>query len=124
MNLRGWGCPPRKRNHRRSDTTADERDGDLYTDAGVASGWSFGFDLGMNFLEIHGSVPRLRESGAICFLIRTYMLALADVAAVEPSRARMTSVLTELPDDLAEYKGSLPYRDRAVAWLNAYPSAQ
>lgn len=181
----------------------DQREGDLFADAGVvtfASGWSFGFDLGMTFLEIHGPVPRLRESGvitrareflmrlqaggvyrrtnwtlgagrrldasteaypewapdvaraqtvddetfgrliqlrvevqhlirlpesgAICFLIRTYMLPLSEVAAVEPWRARMASVLTELPDDLADYKGFLPYRDRVVSWLTAYPSAQ
>ncbi|MCV7225460.1 heme-dependent oxidative N-demethylase family protein [Mycolicibacterium komossense] len=181
----------------------DQRDGDLFADAGVvtfASGWSFGFDVGMTFLDIHGPVPGLRESGvitrareflmrlqaggvyrrtnwtlgagrrldastesypewgpdvaraptvddeafgqliqlrvevqhlirlpesgAICFLIRTYMLALVDVAAVEPWRARMASVLAELPDDLADYKGFLPYRDRAVSWLNAYSSTR
>lgn len=31
---------------------------------------------------------RLPESGAICFLIRTYMLPLADVAAIDPWRQR------------------------------------
>jgi dimethylamine monooxygenase subunit A len=179
----------------------DQRDGDLFADAGVvtfASGWSFGFNVGMTFLEIHGPVPRLRESGvitrareflmrlqaggiyrrtnwtlgagrrldsstesyahwgpdvaragtvdddtfgrliqlrvevqhlirlpesgAICFLIRTYLLPLADVARVAPWRHRMTAVLAELPDDLADYKGFLSYRDRAVAWLTAHPS--
>ena len=46
----------------------DQRDGDLFADAGVvtfAAGWSFGFDVGMTFLEIHGPVPGLRESGVI-----------------------------------------------------------
>jgi hypothetical protein len=174
----------------------DQRDGDLYADAGVvtfAAGWSFGFDLGMTFLEIHGPVPRLREtgvigrareflmrlqagetfrrtnwsmtvgrrldvsteaipdwlperyaiasaddetfgqevhlrvevqhlirlpeSGAICFLIRTYMLPLADIARVEPWRLRTAAVLAELPDDVADYKGLAPYRRRAVAYL-------
>lgn len=174
----------------------DQRDGDLFADAGVvtfAAGWSFGFDLGMTFLEIHGPVPRLREtgvigrareflmrlpagetyrrtnwsmtigrrldvstetipdwlperdaiasaddetfgrlvhlrvevqhlirlpeSGAICFLIRTYMLPLADIARVEPWRLRTAAVLAELPDDVAEYKGLAPYRDRVVTWL-------
>ena len=46
----------------------DQRDGDLFGDAGVvtfAADWSFGFDVGMTFLEIHGPVPRLRETGVI-----------------------------------------------------------
>ncbi|MGY4709878.1 heme-dependent oxidative N-demethylase family protein [Mycolicibacterium sp. CBM1] len=177
----------------------DQRDGDLFADAGVvtfAAGWSFGFDVGMTFLEIHGPVPRLRESGvitrareflmrlapndvyrrtnwsmtvgrrldvstetlpewlpdpatlaavddktfgrlihlrvevqhlirlaesgAICFLIRSYMLPLCDVATVEEWRARTAAVLAELPEDMAEYKGLSAYRDRAVAWLQAH----
>ena len=176
----------------------DQRDGDLFADAGVvtfAADWSFGFDVGMSFLEIHGPVPRLRESGvitrareflmrlqpnesyrrtnwsmtigrrldvsteryhewgpdrtmistvddetfgrllhlrvevqhlirlpesgAICFLIRTYLLPLADLATVEPWRSRTATVLAELPDDMADYKGIIGYRDRAVAWLQA-----
>lgn len=174
----------------------DQRDGDLFGDAGVvtfAADWSFGFDVGMTFLEIHGPVPRLREmgvitrareflmrlqpgeiyrrtnwtltigrrldisteryhewgpdrtmiqsasdedfgrlvhlrvevqhlirlpeSGAICFLIRSYMLPLADVATVEPWRERAATVLAELPDDMADYKGIIAYRDHAVRWL-------
>ncbi|WP_445170582.1 heme-dependent oxidative N-demethylase family protein [Mycolicibacterium sp. Dal123E01] len=174
----------------------DQRDGDLFADAGVvtfAAGWSFGFDVGMTFLEIHGPVPRLREtgvitrareflmrlspndiyrrtnwsmtvgrrldvsteafpeslpdrdhldalddeafgrlihlrvevqhvirlaeSGAICFLIRSYMVPLADIATIEEWRARTAAVLAELPDDMAEYKGLSTYRDRAVRWL-------
>ncbi len=176
----------------------DQRDGDLFADAGVvtfSAGWSFGFDVGMTFLEIHGPVPGLRESGvitrareflmrlqpnqiyrrtnwsmtigrtldvsvetladraharaaldsiddetfgrvlhlrvevqhlirlpesgAICFLIRTYMLPLADVATVDEWRLRMASVLAELPDDIAGYKSILGYRDRAVSWLRS-----
>ncbi|MGE2835058.1 heme-dependent oxidative N-demethylase family protein [Mycobacterium sp. SMC-4] len=174
----------------------DQRDGDLFGDAGVvtfAADWSFGFDVGMTFLEIHGPVPRLREtgvitrarefllrlqpgetyrrtnwtltigrrldvsterypewgpdrtairsvsderfgqlvhlrvevqhlirlpeSGSICFLIRTYLLPLADLALHEPWRQRTAAVLADLPDDMAEYKGIIGYRDRAVAWL-------
>jgi len=176
----------------------DQRDGDLFGDAGVvtfAADWSFGFDVGMTFLEIHGPVPRVREtgvitrareflmrlqpgesyrrtnwsmtvgrrldvstevypewgpdrpmvgtvddddfgrlvhlrvevqhlirlpeSGAICFLIRTYMLPLADIATVEPWRERAAAVLAELPDDMADYKGIISYRDRAVQWLRS-----
>ncbi|EHB45691.1 hypothetical protein MycrhDRAFT_6439 [Mycolicibacterium rhodesiae JS60] len=176
----------------------DQRDGDLFADAGVvtfAAGWSFGFDVGMTFLEIHGPVPRLREtgvitrareflmrlqpndiyrrtnwsmtvgrrldvstetfpewlpdrahldavdddtfgrlihlrvevqhlirlaeSGAICFLIRSYMLPLTDIATVDEWRARTAAVLAELPDDMVEYKGLSTYRDRAVSWLDS-----
>lgn len=46
----------------------DQRDGVLYGDAGVvtfAADWSFGFDVGMTFLEIHGPVPRVHEEGVI-----------------------------------------------------------
>lgn len=177
----------------------DQRDGDLFGDAGVvtfAADWSFGFDVGMTFLEIHGPVPRLRESGvitrareflmrlqpndsyrrtnwsmtvgrrldvstelyhewgpdrtmvgtvdddtfgklvhlrvevqhlirlpesgAICFLIRTYMLPLADLITVEPWRERAEAVISELPADMADYKGIISYRDRTVEWLRAH----
>ena len=60
---------------------------------------------------------RLAESGAICFLIRTYMLPLADLATVDAWRTRAAAVLAELPDDMADYKGIIGYRDRAVEWL-------
>ncbi|NED68187.1 DUF3445 domain-containing protein, partial [Streptomyces sp. SID10244] len=46
----------------------DQRDGQLFADAGVvtfAADWSFGFDVGMSFLEIHGPVPRVRNEGVI-----------------------------------------------------------
>ncbi|GAA2555055.1 heme-dependent oxidative N-demethylase family protein [Mycolicibacterium diernhoferi] len=174
----------------------DQREGDLFGDAGVvtfAADWSFGFDVGMTFLEIHGPVPRLREtgvitrareflmrlqpgetyrrtnwtltigrrldvstelyhewgpdrtaihevsdeefgravhlrvevqhlirlpeSGSICFLIRSYMLPLADIAAVDAWRERAAAVLAELPEDIADYKGIIGYRDRAAQWL-------
>lgn len=177
----------------------DQRDGDLFGDAGVvtfAADWSFGFDVGMSFLEIHGPVPRLREtgvitrareflmrlqpnesyrrtnwsmtigrrldvstevypewgpdrvriqtvdddafgrlvhlrvevqhlirlpeSGAICFLIRTYMLPLADLVTVPAWRERAVTVLAELPDDMADYKGIISYRDRVVEWLQTH----
>jgi len=46
----------------------DQRNGTLFADAGVvtfAADWSFGFDVGMSFLEIHGPVPRIRREGVI-----------------------------------------------------------
>jgi hypothetical protein len=177
----------------------DQRDETLFADAGVvtfAADWSFGFDVGMSFLEIHGPVPRIRQegvitraheflkllqphhpyrrtnwtmtirrrldvsterypewgpdrdwihtvddatfgtlvhlrvevqhlirlpySGAIMFLIRTYMLPLERLATVEAWRTRTAAALAELPDDMADYKGIIKYRDRAAAWLIAH----
>lgn len=173
----------------------DQRD-QLYGDAGVvtfAADWSFGFDVGMSFLEIHGPVPRIHaegvitraheflkrlqphqpyrrtnwtltighrldvsterypdwgpdreriqlvddetfgrlvhlrvelqhlirlpDSGAVMFLIRTYLMPLEVLATVEPWRVRTAAVLAELPPDMASYKGIDKYKDRAAAWL-------
>ena len=176
----------------------DQRNDALWGDAGVvtfAADWSFGFDVGMSFLEIHGPVPRVRQegvitrahefikrlqphqpyrrtnwtmtigrrldvsteryhewgpdretirlvddetfgrtvhlrvevqhlirlpdSGAVMFLIRTYMLPLDQLARVEEWRVRTAEVLAELPEDMADYKGVIKYKDRAAAWLRA-----
>ncbi|MBL7491471.1 DUF3445 domain-containing protein [Frankia sp. AgB1.9] len=178
----------------------DERAGQLWIEAGVvtfAAAWSFGFDLGMSFQEIHGPVPRIHDegvvtraqefirrlqphqayrrtnwstsfgrrldlslerypewapdrnaaaqadddtfgrllhlrvevqhllrlpdSGAVLFLIRTYQLPFDQLATVEDWRRRAASVLADLPADIADYKGILPLRDRAVRWLRARP---
>ncbi|GAB5897375.1 DUF3445 domain-containing protein [Mycolicibacterium mageritense] len=172
----------------------DQRDKALWLDAGVvtfAADWSIGFDVGMNFTEIHSPVPRVNEekivsraqhflmslqpgeayrrtnwtmtidrrldtstetypdwasdrgtialdpalpdrvhlrvevqhlirlphSGAVLFLIRTYLLPLSDIAKVPVWRKRMGEVLAELPDDMAEYKGIIRYRKAASDWL-------
>jgi len=175
----------------------DQRE-QLYGDAGVvtfAADWSFGFDVGMSFLEIHGPVPRIHpegiikrahdflmrlqphqpyrrtnwsmtigrrldvstetypewgsdrerillvddetfgrevhlrvevqhlirlpDSGAVMFLIRTYLLPLEALATVEPWRERAATVIGELPADLADYKGIIKYQARTAAWLEA-----
>ncbi|MDL9935356.1 DUF3445 domain-containing protein [Gordonia sp. ABSL1-1] len=176
----------------------DQRADQLFVDAGVitfAADWSFGFDVGMSFLEIHGPVPRVRklgvitraheflkrlephrpyrrtnwtltigrrldvstegypewgpdremiqhvgddefgrlvhlrvevqhlirlpDSGAVMFLIRTYMLPLDRLATVDMWRRRTAEVLSDLPADMADYKGIIKYKDRAAAWLRA-----
>ncbi|MFE0750335.1 heme-dependent oxidative N-demethylase subunit alpha family protein [Gordonia sp. NPDC058843] len=176
----------------------DQRNDQLFVDAGVvtfAADWSFGFDVGMSFLEIHGPVPRVRkegvitraheflkrlqphqpyrrtnwtltidrrldvsteiyhewgpdresiqtvpddefgrrvhlrvevqhlirlpDSGAVMFVIRTYMLPLEQLATVEPWRRRTAEVLAELPADMADYKGIIKFRDRAASWLRS-----
>ncbi len=46
----------------------DQRGDKLYLDAGIltfGADWSLEFDLGMEFLEIHGPVPRVHELGVI-----------------------------------------------------------
>lgn len=46
----------------------DQRDKALWLDAGVvtfAADWSVGFDVGMNFTEIHSPVPRVNEEKII-----------------------------------------------------------
>ncbi|MGN2635637.1 heme-dependent oxidative N-demethylase family protein [Nocardia takedensis] len=177
----------------------DQRDGALWADAGVvtfAADWSFGFDVGMSFLEIHGPVPRIHTerviaraheflmrlepgesyrrtnwtltvdgrldtgtetypewgrdrrtvaegpledvgdrlwlrtevqhlirlpySGAVMFLIRTYLLPFRAVATVPEWAERLASVLADLPADMAEYKGLARTRAPGLRWLAAH----
>jgi hypothetical protein len=60
---------------------------------------------------------RLGHSGAILFLIRTYLASLARIATVPAWRRRFGRVLAELPEDMASYKGLAPFRAAAVEWL-------
>ncbi|HEY0510162.1 MAG TPA: DUF3445 domain-containing protein [Blastococcus sp.] len=62
---------------------------------------------------------RLGVSNAVCFLIRTYLLPLRELATVPEWRRRFAAVLAELPDDMADYKGLTLYRGAAVDWLTA-----
>lgn len=62
---------------------------------------------------------RLPHSGAVLFMIRSYMLPLRDIARVPIWRQNMGRVLAELPDDMAEYKGIIKYRKAASDWLLA-----
>ncbi len=60
---------------------------------------------------------RLAASGAVMFLIRTYMLPLRDVVTVPEWGRRLHAVLVELPEDMADYKGLTRTREPAVRWL-------
>ena len=62
---------------------------------------------------------RLPHSGAILFLVRTYLLSLVDIARVPVWRETVGRVLAELPEDMAEYKGISRYRKAASDWLLA-----
>lgn len=60
---------------------------------------------------------RLGASGTIMFLIRTYLVPLDELALVPVWRERFGRVLAELPEDMADYKGLVRYRDAAARWL-------
>jgi hypothetical protein len=60
---------------------------------------------------------RLAASGAVMFLIRTYLLPFHEVAAVPEWGRRLYRVLAELPQDMADYKGLTRTREPAVLWL-------
>lgn len=60
---------------------------------------------------------KLPTSGALLFLVRTYLASLREIATVPAWRERLGKVLEELPPDMAEYKGIDRYRQAAAAWL-------
>jgi len=60
---------------------------------------------------------KLPTSGALLFLVRTYLASLREIAAVPAWRERLGKVLEELPSDMAEYKGIDRYRQAAASWL-------
>lgn len=66
---------------------------------------------------------RLPQTGTIMFLIRTYMLSLAEVSLVPTWRDQLAAVLAELPQDIVDYKGLTRVRDKAVNWLSGAAGA-
>lgn len=66
----------------------------------------------------------LPHTGAVLFLIRTYLESLERIARVPQWRARLHAVLTELPQDMADYKGLARYRPRLVQWLGGENAAR
>jgi hypothetical protein len=60
---------------------------------------------------------RLQWSGAVMFLIRTYLEPLSSLARIPEWASRVRDVLAELPEDMAEYKGVDRTRWPAVEWL-------
>jgi hypothetical protein len=60
---------------------------------------------------------RLPVSGAVMFLIRTYLLPFRDVASVPAWGVRLYRVLRELPDDIVDYKGLTRIIEPGVRWL-------
>jgi dimethylamine monooxygenase subunit A len=66
---------------------------------------------------------RLETSGAVLFLIDTRFLSLADLARVPEWTARVIAVLTELPQDMADYKGLTGLRQRIIESLRSLGGA-
>lgn len=62
---------------------------------------------------------RLPMSGAVTFCIRTFMASFAEIREIPAWRDQLARVLTELPEDLASYKGFAGHRAEAVEWLLA-----
>ena len=60
---------------------------------------------------------RLPMSGSILFLIRTYLLPMRELALVPSWRTQFATVLAELPDEMAEYKGYGEIRPALLEWL-------
>jgi dimethylamine monooxygenase subunit A len=61
---------------------------------------------------------RLPSSGAVLFLIKVHMCELDEIARVRPWLEQLTSVVTELPEDLVHDKGYAEVRDDLIAWLH------
>lgn len=62
---------------------------------------------------------RLPMTGAVTFNIRTFMASLAEVRAYPPYAAQLATILAELPEDLATYKGFVDLIPAMVAYLRA-----
>jgi hypothetical protein len=67
---------------------------------------------------------RLPTSGAVMFLIRTYLMSFRDVASVPAWGTRLCRVLRELPADIADYKGLTRLVEPGVRWLTDYAGVE
>lgn len=67
---------------------------------------------------------RLPRSNAILFCVRCYLIGLDELARVPKWRKRLHRVLSTLPQELAEYKGLVRYRDTARQWLAQFDDGE
>ncbi|GGL99068.1 heme-dependent oxidative N-demethylase family protein [Nakamurella endophytica] len=61
---------------------------------------------------------RLPATGALLFLIKTQLAAFADIVTVPQWAGQLRSVLAELPEDMAAYKGFARYRPGLLDWFD------
>lgn len=64
------------------------------------------------------TLSTLPETGAVLFGIGTHVTALRAVVQVEGAAARLREAVAALPEEMAQYKGILPFRDALVAALD------
>jgi hypothetical protein len=62
---------------------------------------------------------RLPMTGAVTFNVRTFMASLEEVRAYPRYAAQLATIIEELPEDMAAYKGFAGYRDLAVEYLRS-----
>jgi hypothetical protein len=67
-------------------------------------------------VELQG-LFRLPRSNGMLFSIRGYLASLNDLATHPRWAKRLHRVLSTLPNELAEYKGLVRYRQTAIDWL-------
>ncbi|WP_332641980.1 heme-dependent oxidative N-demethylase family protein [Aeromicrobium sp.] len=60
---------------------------------------------------------RLPMTGTVTFNIRTHMASLAEIKAFPVWARQLATVIEELPEELATYKGFGDYRHHVVPWL-------
>lgn len=65
------------------------------------------------------TLSRLPQTGTVLFSIGTHVYPLRRVLAVAGAGARLREALAGLPPELARYKGMTPFRDAALAALDA-----
>lgn len=81
-------------------------------------------DLGRLQLRIEVEhFVRLPMTGAVTFNIRTHMTSFEEIAQVPAWRDQLVTVLRELPEDIAAYKGFAGHRLAAADWLAAAGAA-
>ncbi|WP_206056632.1 DUF3445 domain-containing protein [Nocardioides sp. GY 10113] len=62
---------------------------------------------------------RLPMTGTVTFNIRTYMASLDEIKQIPAWAAQLATVIEELPEPLATYKGFIDYRHHVVPYLRA-----
>ncbi|TQC50076.1 DUF3445 domain-containing protein [Rhodococcus sp. WS4] len=63
---------------------------------------------------------RLPLTGALVFNIHTYLAPLSDIATIPVWAEQLAGIVTELPDEIAAYKGIDGYRHDVARWLRTH----
>jgi len=64
------------------------------------------------------TLRRLPKSGAILFMVRTYVFPITELAKERGVPARMASAIRSWPADVAKYKGQALYKDVLLGYLD------